>query len=201
MLFYFSVNYDIRSLWGWGKLTAVQRGKLLRMHLHDPSVIAAVAILTVSDTRSLKEDRSGDCIVALLEGAGHILANRSLVRDESNEITAAVSGWAASSEIDVIIVTGGTGPSPRDVTPEAVTTLFSASLPGFGELFRQLSYEEIGAAAMLSRAAAGWIDVDTLRTPVFLLPGSPKAVELAMEKLIIPQLSHLLAVCRGKKTI
>jgi molybdenum cofactor biosynthesis protein B len=81
------------------------------------------------------------------------------------------------------------------VTPEAVLPLMAASMPGFGELFRQLSYEEIGAAAMLSRAEAGWIDADDLRTPIFLLPGSPKAVTLAMQKLIALQLGHLLDVC------
>ncbi len=171
------------------------------MHPHDSSVDGAIAILTVSDTRSIENDRSGDCIVALLSEGGHQTTDRVIVRDESKEIASIVSTWAASSEIDAIIVTGGTGPSPRDVTPEAVTHMFAAFLPGFGELFRQLSYEDIGAAAMLSRADAGWIDVGTLRTPVFLLPGSPKAVELAMKKLIVPQLSHLLAVCGGKKTI
>jgi molybdenum cofactor biosynthesis protein B len=87
------------------------------------------------------------------------------------------------------------------VTPEAILPLFSAKLSGFGELFRHLSYEHIGSSAMLSRADAGWIDEGATRTPVFLLPGSPKAVALAMEKLIVPQLGHLLAVCRGKKTI
>ena len=171
------------------------------MHQHDSSINANVAVLTVSDTREMEDDQSGDSIVASLEEANHQVVHRSLVCDESDEIAALVSGWAASPEIDAIIVTGGTGPSPRDVTPQAVLPLFADALPGFGELFRQLSYQEIGAAAMLSRADAGWIDVGLLRTPVFLLPGSPKAVELAMGRLIIPQLSHLLTVCRGKKTI
>lgn len=167
----------------------------------DQSVEARVAVLTVSDTRSLEDDQSGACIVQLLETAGHAVVSHDLVQDRVPLISITVSGWAASSEIDAIIVTGGTGPSHRDVTPEAVSPLFSALLPGFGELFRQLSYQEIGAAAFLSRAEAGWIDAGKLRTPVFLLPGAPKAVQLAMQKLIVPQLSHLLAVCQGKKTI
>ncbi len=184
-----------------GLIDRGQSGKLFFMHPHDLPVNAEVAILTVSDTRSIEDDQSGDQIAELLKVADHRVARRSIVHDEQNEIATAVSKWAASSEIDVIIITGGTGSSPRDVTPEAVLPLLASNLPGFGELFRQLSYEQIGAAAMQSRADAGWIDAGPLRTPVFLLPGSPKAVDLAMENLIIPQLSHLLAVCRGKKTI
>ena len=128
------------------------------MHPHDSLMNAAVAILTVSDTRSIEDDRSGACIAAYVESAEHRIAEHLIVRDELNEIAIVVSGWAATREIDAIIITGGTGLSPRDVTPEAVTPLFAASLSGFGELFRQLSYEKIGAAAMLSRADAGWID-------------------------------------------
>ena len=171
------------------------------MHAHEASIKAAVAILTVSDTRSTTDDQSGAIIADCLEAAGHQVIHRELVRDDETEITIMVSGWSALLEVDAIVVTGGTGASPRDVTPEAILPLFSAKLSGFGELFRQLSYEQIGSSAMLSRADAGWIDEGTTRTPVFLLPGSPKAVTLAMEKLIAPQLGHLLAVCRGKKTI
>lgn len=171
------------------------------MSHHDLSVEASVAVLTVSDTRSLENDQSGACIVHLLETAGHSVIKRDLVQDEVPLISITVSGWAASSEVDAIIVTGGTGASPRDVTPEAVSPLLSALIPGFGELFRQLSYEEIGPAAFLSRAEAGWIDEGKVRTPVFLLPGSLKAVNLAMQKIIVPQLGHLLAVCQEKKTI
>ena len=114
---------------------------------------------------------------------------------EHAAIAAMVTKWAGDESVHAIVVTGGTGPSRRDVTPEAVFPLMSATMPGFGELFRQLSYETIGAAAMLSRAEAGWIDAGALRTPVFLIPGSPKAVQLAMHKLVVPQLGHLLDVC------
>ena len=171
------------------------------MDEHDVTMKAAVAILTVSDSRTMAEDQSGDKIADSLEKAGHWVMLRDLIRDEKAAIADMVSDWVALPEVDAIVVTGGTGPGQRDVTPEAILPLFSVKLPGFGELFRQLSYEQIGAASMLSRADAGWIDWGNSRTPVFLLPRSPKAVALAMEKLIIPQLGHLLAVCRGKKTI
>jgi molybdenum cofactor biosynthesis protein B len=156
---------------------------------------AVVCVLTVSDTRTLEDDQSGHIAVDALEQAGHSIASRDIVRDELPAIAAIVSGWAADAKVDAIVVTGGTGPSRRDVTPEAILPLMTATIPGFGELFRQLSYQEIGAASMLSRADAGWIDSESLRTPVFLLPGSPKAVTLAMQQLIIPQLCHLLDVC------
>jgi molybdenum cofactor biosynthesis protein B len=164
--------------------------------MHDTSTRkAVVAVLTVSDSRSLEDDRSGKIAVDELEKVGHTIAARELVHDEHAAIVAMVTKWAADESVDAIVVTGGTGPSRRDMTPEAVLPLMAASMPGFGELFRQLSYEEIGAAAMLSRAEAGWIDVGDLRTPIFLLPGSPKAVTLAMQKLIVVQLGHLLDVC------
>ncbi len=163
---------------------------------HDTSSRKAiVAVLTVSDTRSIEDDRSGAIAVDELEQGGHSVAVRELVHDEHAAIAAMVTKWAGDESVHAIVVTGGTGPSRRDVTPEAVFPLMSATMPGFGELFRQLSYETIGAAAMLSRAEAGWIDAGALRTPVFLMPGSPKAVQLAMQKLIIPQLGHLLDVC------
>lgn len=156
---------------------------------------ARIAVLTVSDTRSLEEDKSGAIAVDTLSDAGHTVVRREIVRDELQEIAHLVSSWAGDEGIDAIVVTGGTGPSRRDVTPEAVVPLMTTTLPGFGELFRHLSFEEIGAASMLSRAEAGWIDVDAHRTPVFLLPGSPKAVMLATKQIIAPQLGHLLDVC------
>jgi|TARA_B100001964_G_C14130127_1_gene552466 molybdenum cofactor biosynthesis protein B len=156
---------------------------------------AIVAVLTVSDTRSIEDDRSGAIATEELIAAGHTIAERAIVRDVKSDIASAVLRWAEDESVHAIVVTGGTGPSRRDVTPEAVAPLMSAKLSGFGELFRQLSYEQIGAAAMLSRAEAGWIDSGSLRTPVFLLPGSPKAVTLAISKLIAPQLGHFLDVC------
>jgi molybdenum cofactor biosynthesis protein B len=160
---------------------------------------ASVAVLTVSDSRSRASDRSGDIIVEHLEQHGHVAASRLIVADDAPAITEIVKAWSDDSNVDAIIVTGGTGPSRRDVTVDAVSPLMSATLPGFGELFRHRSYEEIGPAAMLSRASAGWCDGKGGRTPIFLLPGSPAAVELAMGQLIMSQLGHLLAVCASEK--
>ena len=156
---------------------------------------SVAAVLTVSDSRLLEDDRSGETIVNALELSGHVVAVREIAKDKQEDIATFIAMWAADEAIHVIIVTGGTGASQRDVTPEAIFPLISAIMPGFGELFRQLSYEEIGAAAMLSRAEAGWFDVGSLRTPIFILPGSPDAVGLAMDKLILPQLGHLLDLC------
>ena len=144
-------------------------------------------VVTVSDTRTLADDRSGDLIVELLAAAGHAVAARSIVPDEPSPVAAAVRELAARSDVAVILLTGGTGVAPRDQTPEAIAALLTKELPGFGELFRMLSYQEIGAVAMLSRACAGMVD----RTALFLMPGSTAAVRLAMEKLIIPELGHL----------
>jgi len=155
----------------------------------------AVAVLTVSDTRTRDTDMSGDYIADAMSKSGHEVVARNIVQDNQSEIQEVVLQWASDSAVHAIIVTGGTGSSPRDVTPDAIGPLMSATLPGFGEIFRHLSYEEIGAAALLSRANAGWIDRDALRTPIFLLPGSPNAVQLAVEKLIVPQLGHILDVC------
>lgn len=145
-------------------------------------------VLTVSDTRTLETDTSGRTIASLLEDAGHEVADRQIVPDERDRISGAVRDLLARGEIQAVIVTGGTGLTPRDVTVEAVAPLFDRTIDGFGELFRMLSYEDIGAPALLSRATAGIVQ----RRPVFLLPGSEKAVRLAMAKLIIPELGHLV---------
>ncbi|HEX6961292.1 MAG TPA: molybdenum cofactor biosynthesis protein B [Lacipirellula sp.] len=145
------------------------------------------AVVTVSDTRTLADDKSGATIVELLEGAGHAVAARTIVPDEPDELDMAIRELVVHPSVAVILITGGTGIAPRDQTPDAVGRLFTRELPGFGELFRMLSFEEIGAAAMLSRATAGMID----RTAVFLMPGSTAAVRLAMQRLIIPELGHL----------
>lgn len=152
------------------------------------------AVLTVSDSRDLGNDRGGDLLVELVQGAGHRVAARRLVRDEPGAIRAAVRDLARRAEVDVVVATGGTGLAPRDVTPEAVEPLYRRRVDGFGELFRQLSFAEIGAAAMLSRASAGVVG-DAL---VFLLPGSPAAVRLAMLRLILPEAGHLLAHVRPR---
>ena len=156
---------------------------------------AQVAVLTVSDTRSPSDDKSGSYIAETLIKAGHTVHCQEIVPDEHAPIVSKITIWAKDQAIDAIIVSGGTGASPRDVTPDAIMPLMSGTLDGFGELFRMLSYKEIGAAAMLSRAVAGWIETETDRTPVFLLPGSPAGVSLALSELIVPQLGHLLDIC------
>jgi len=156
---------------------------------------AQVAVLTVSDTRSPSDDKSGSCIAEALIKAGHTVHCQEIVPDEHAPIVSKITSWANDQTVNAIIVSGGTGASPRDVTPDAIVPLMAGTLDGFGELFRLLSYNEIGASAMLSRAVAGWIDSETQRTPVFLLPGSPAGVSLALSELIVPQLGHLLDVC------
>jgi molybdenum cofactor biosynthesis protein B len=150
------------------------------------------AVLTVSDSRTLADDTSGDSIAAALSGAGHEIADRAIVRDDPAAIAAAVRRGIERSGVDAVIVTGGTGVSPRDVTPDAVAPLLDKQLHGFGELFRMLSFEEIGAAAILSRALAGTAG----RTAVYVMPGSRAAVKLGMERLILPELTHLVGQLR-----
>ncbi|MCA9134886.1 MAG: molybdenum cofactor biosynthesis protein MoaB, partial [Planctomycetales bacterium] len=151
------------------------------------------AVVTVSDTRTLESDSSGQLLVDELTAAAHHCLDRRLVRDEPLEICQVVGQLCSNESLDVILVTGGTGISPRDRTPEAIAPLLDAELPGFGELFRMLSFQEIGAAAMLSRALAGRIG----SILIFCLPGSTAAVRLAIEKLLLPELPHLVHHARG----
>jgi molybdenum cofactor biosynthesis protein B len=130
-----------------------------------------------------------------LEAAGHRAAARTLVPDEPPALEAAVRGLATRPDSEVVLVSGGTGVAPRDQTPDTLARLFTKELPGFGELFRMLSYQEIGAAALLSRACGGLID----RTAVLLMPGSTPAVRLAMERLILPELGHLAKLAAKAK--
>ena len=148
------------------------------------------AVLTISDSRTTADDTSGDAIVSALETAGHEVAGRQLLRDDPGPVAAAVRDAAGSA--DVVITTGGTGITSRDSTFEAVHALLDKRLDGFGELFRMLSYEQVGAAAMLSRACAGTLG----QTAIFCLPGSLKAVQLAMDKLILPELGHVVRELR-----
>ncbi|MCA1583659.1 MAG: molybdenum cofactor biosynthesis protein MoaB [Acidobacteria bacterium] len=145
-------------------------------------------ILTVSDTRSDRTDTSGRAIAELLVEAGHIVAKRALVRDDAEEVSAIVREQIASDAVDVIVTTGGTGISSRDGTFEAIDALLDKRLDGFGELFRMLSYHDIGPAAMLSRACAGVAH----GTVVVALPGAEAAVRLALTKLLVPELPHLV---------
>lgn len=145
-------------------------------------------VLTVSDTRTEDTDAGGRAIRVLLAEHGHSIVGRTIVRDEPADVTRVVREQIASPDTQVIITTGGTGITSRDRTFEAVTTLLEKRLDGFGELFRMLSYQEIGSAAILSRACAGLAH----GTIVILLPGSENAVRLAMTKLVLPELGHLV---------
>ncbi len=149
---------------------------------HAPETLGFAAV-TVSDSRTPETDGGGRAIRDLVERAGHRLVEARIVRDEVEAIRAAARELLSLPEVDVLVLTGGTGVAPRDVTLEAVTPLFEKPLEGFGELFRMLSYQQIGAAAMLSRAAAGVVAGKAL----FALPGSPKAVTLALQELILPK--------------
>lgn len=151
-----------------------------------------VAIVTVSDSRSLEDDKSGAAIAQYLEAAGHRVVTRAIVPDDAARIREAALGAAARADVDAVIATGGTGISPRDVTPDTLEPLFGRILHGFGELFRQLSFAEIGAAAWLSRATAGTRD----GVIFFVLPGSSGAVKLAMERLLLPELPHAVGQLR-----
>lgn len=150
-----------------------------------------IGILTVSDTRTLETDKSGDLLEQLATEAGHQVCMRKVVTDDLESIRAEVRAWAQAGEADAILVTGGTGVTRRDVTPEAVEPLYDKALPGFGELFRQLSYEEIGTACIQSRASAGLVG----RSLVFLLPGSTGACRLGAEQIILPQLDATTRPC------
>lgn len=150
--------------------------------------VAHVYILTISDTRTEATDTSGDAIFDLLLSGGHQITGRKLVRDEPDEVRQAIRDQLEKKDVQVIITTGGTGITSRDTTFEAIDALLEKRLEGFGELFRMLSYEEIGSAAMMSRACAG-----LSRGKVILsLPGSENAVRLAMTRLILPELGHLV---------
>ncbi|MBL7977660.1 MAG: MogA/MoaB family molybdenum cofactor biosynthesis protein [Bacteroidetes Order II. Incertae sedis bacterium] len=146
-----------------------------------------VGLLTISDTRTPETDQSGTWIKMALEQAGHIVTHYTVVRDEPDMIQETVHTW--SSEVQAIITSGGTGISRRDQTFEALSGLIQKNIPGFGEVFRMLSYQEVGAAAILSRAVAGLMDHGTL---LFCLPGSLNAVRLGMEKLILPEIAHMV---------
>jgi molybdopterin adenylyltransferase len=165
-------------------------------HRRAAPAILGFAILTVSDTRSSGDDISGRTIRDLISQSGHRIVDSTLVRDEVAEIRAAVERLLELPEVDVVVTTGGTGFSPRAVTLEAAGPLLERPIEGFGELFRMLSYQQVGAAAMLSRAAAGIVPINGSAKALFLLPGSPKAVALALEKLILPEAGHLLGQAR-----
>jgi molybdopterin adenylyltransferase len=153
---------------------------------------ARCAVITVSDTRTLENDTGGQGVIDRLTAAGHTVVHREITPDEPERMRPLLLSLAQREDVDAILLTGGTGITSRDQTYETVSALLDKPLPGYGEIFRLLSYEEIGPAAMLSRAVGGLIGRKVLLT----MPGSPAAVRLAMEKIIIPELPHLLREAR-----
>ena len=156
-------------------------------HKADAPISISCAVVTVSDTRTLETDRGGGLVCEFLSNAGHRIDVREIIKDDP-AVMSRLIGELKQSSIQAILMTGGTGITARDQTYETVSGLLTKPLPGYGELFRLLSFEEIGAAAMLSRAIGGVIDT----TIVLTMPGSTAAVRLAMERLIIPELPHLV---------
>jgi molybdopterin adenylyltransferase len=158
-------------------------------HRKDAPASVRCFVLTISDTRTPASDASGDAIAHALESAGHSIDGRRIVKDDPDAVRAAVQDALAA---DVVITTGGTGLASRDGTYEALSAIFDKTIDGFGELFRMLSYQQVGSAAMLSRACAGSIG----RTAVFALPGAENAVRLAVDKLILPEIGHVVRELR-----
>ena len=156
-----------------------------------PFVPLSIAVLTVSDTRSLSEDRSGDILVERLTKAGHRLGDRAMVADEVAEIRARVEAWIADPAIDVIITTGGTGFTGRDVTPEAIEPLFEKRMDGFSAIFHHISYDKIGTSTVQSRASGGVAGA----TYIFVLPGSPGACKDAWDGILASQLDYRHRPC------
>jgi molybdenum cofactor biosynthesis protein B len=151
-------------------------------------ITARCVVITLSDSRTAVEDLSGKQIAQLLEAEGHVVADRHNIPDEPEQLRAILEKTLERSDVDVIITNGGTGIGRRDTTIPVIQQILEIPLPGFGELFRMLSWEQVGSGAMLSRACGGVVAGKLL----FALPGSPKAVELGMTRLIIPELRHLL---------
>jgi len=160
------------------------------VHQHREAAPEAVrvAVLTISDTRTSETDTGGDVVEETMRGAGHEVVAREIVRDEATSIRTTLVDLLARPEVDAVVTTGGTGISGRDTTYEVVERMVEKRLDGFGELFRMLSYEEIGAAAILSRALAGAVGTKFVAS----LPGSRNAVRLGMEKLLVPEIAHIV---------
>jgi molybdenum cofactor biosynthesis protein B len=155
-----------------------------------------VAVMTISDTRTPETDTGGNAIVELLREAGHGISRREIIKDDAPRIEVVLQELLAAADVDAVITSGGTGISARDTTYEVVSRVIDKKLDGFGEVFRMLSYREIGAAAILSRAVAGAAGSKF----VACLPGSTNAVRLAMEKLLVPEISHVVFELRKHRT-
>ncbi|MBE9049591.1 molybdenum cofactor biosynthesis protein MoaB [Nostocales cyanobacterium LEGE 11386] len=164
----------------------------LQPHPDLPGITVTCAVVTVSDTRSSETDKSGQLIQQLLVGANHVVGAYVIIKDEPMQIQAQIELLGETANLDVVIFNGGTGIAPRDTTYDAIEQLLEKTLPGFGELFRFLSYAEIGSRAIASRAVAGVYQ----NKLIFSLPGSSNAVRLGMEKLILPEITHLVSQMR-----
>ncbi|MFZ2103114.1 MAG: molybdenum cofactor biosynthesis protein B [Oricola sp.] len=162
-----------------------------RINESRPFIPVRIAVLTVSDTRSLEDDKSGSTLAARIEEAGHVLADRAIVNDEHSHIAGTVLDWSKRDDIEVIITTGGTGFTGRDVTPEAIEPLFDKKMDGFSAIFHRISYEKIGTSTIQSRATAGLIN----QTFVFVLPGSPGACKDAWDGILRMQLDYRQMPC------
>jgi len=160
-------------------------------HASSPDKLRCV-VITVSDTRTVENDTGGTAVMEHLENAGHTVVQREIIRDEPAVMRPLLEVLRDRDDVDAILLTGGTGIASRDHTFETVSSLLSKPLPGYGELFRMLSFADIGPAAMLSRAVGGLLGKRVLLT----MPGSPAGVRLAMEKLIVPELGHLVREAR-----
>jgi molybdenum cofactor biosynthesis protein B len=156
-----------------------------------PFLAVNIAVLTISDTRGLAEDKSGNTLVERIEKAGHKVRMRDIVRDDKEAIIARLKSWIADPEVDVVLSTGGTGVTGRDVTPEAFQAVFEKDIPGFGELFRFLSFQKIGSSTIQSRAIAGVAG----GTYLFALPGSPGACRDAWDEILVHQLDYRWKPC------
>ena len=150
-----------------------------------------IVVLTISDTRTLKDDKSGDILVNRVEGAGHVVTDRDIVKDDVADIVVKLKQYISDQNIDVVISTGGTGVTGRDVTPEAFSKVYEKTVPGFGELFRVLSFDKIGTSTIQSRATAGVAN----GTYLFALPGSPGACKDAWDDILVHQLDYRFKPC------
>ena len=165
----------------------------MRPHPDEQSIAVNCAVITVSDTRTTQTDKSGHLIQQLLTDAGHQIVTYSIVKDEPEDIRKWLTELDKNPDLEAIIFNGGTGIAPRDTTYDVVSSWLTKTIPGFGEIFRYLSYQEIGSRAIASRAVAGV----TSQKLIFSLPGSSNAVKLALTQLILPELNHLVRQVRG----
>ncbi|MFB6131223.1 MAG: molybdenum cofactor biosynthesis protein B [Salinigranum sp.] len=163
-------------------------------HAHDLASVGA-AVVTVSSSRTIEDDPAGDAIVAAFEEAGHEVVVRELVNDDYDGVQGAVDNLVGRDDVDCVVTTGGTGVTPDDVTVEAVEPLLDKALPGFGELFRRLSFDEIGTRIVATRASAGVAD----GVPIFCLPGSRNAATLGASEIVVPEVSHLAGLAKREE--